>query len=153
VCKHDKDTNNFVALFQALIVWDPEAFDNPPPLISNAKADQLIRTHLAFCVDKTAGNEYLFVKSVNVKEIDSILARMELQSGDRVAAMSRAMYAIAGKIQPEIRTCRVASIQAKRLLFTTVEVSAHLLIAVDPTCVVRSGCTAGLFEGACRIYN
>jgi hypothetical protein len=68
---------NFTALFQVLIVWDPEAFDKPPPLISNAKGYQLIRAHLAFRVDKNAGKEYLFVKNVNLKEIESILARME----------------------------------------------------------------------------
>jgi hypothetical protein len=110
----NKSLPDFTALFQVLIVWNSEAFDNPPLLISNAKADQLIRPHLAFCVDKTAGNE--FVKSVNLKQIESILVRMELQTGDRVSATSLAMYAIAGEIQPEILTCKVASIQAKRLL-------------------------------------
>jgi hypothetical protein len=87
----NKSLPDFAALFQVLIVWNSEAFDNPPPLISNAKADQLIRAHLAFFVDKTAGNEYGFVKSVNLKENESILARMELQTGDRVSATSLAM--------------------------------------------------------------
>jgi hypothetical protein len=53
------------------------------------------------------------------------------------------MYAMAGRIQPEIRTRKVASIQEYRLIFITVEVSAYLLIAVHPKCLVMSGCTAG----------
>jgi hypothetical protein len=116
-----------VKRLQALVVWDPDLFANPPDQISHAQADGLIKARMAFCIDKAEGHQYSVLSSIILKHIDSILARMKIESSTGVgaaAAIAGGMHAIADTIRADMHLCTVSSVQAKRILLSPTKVSA-----------------------------